>query len=138
MAEGLCTISITGRLGADPELKTTDKGAVLKLRVAVNQGWGDKERTEWFGCALWGKRAEALARLLKKGDAVGIVGRFSSREWEKDGAKRTALEVAVDSLALLGGKPDGQGARPTPKPAARGELPVDDFGGGDGADDIPF
>ena len=79
---------------------------------------------------MWGKRAEALSKFLKKGSKVLVEGQIQYRQWEKDGQKRYATDIKVTEIELLGSSKGG------PKPSgAVGE----DSGGGDfGDDDIPF
>lgn len=128
MSEGLCQIQITGRLGADPELRFGDKNAILRMRVAVTAGFGEREKTHWFGVVLFGRRGEGLAKVLHKGDGVAIAGRFDPREYQaKDGSTKTSLDIVADSVALLGG-----GKR---EPLTR-DGPADQCGQDDS--DIPF
>ena len=83
-------VAITGNLGADPELRSTAKGtSVLTFRVAVNErvpdgtgGWEDKAHLNQ--CAVFGKRAEGLARILRKGSHVGVSGKLREETWEKN------------------------------------------------------
>lgn len=107
-------IQLVGFLGRDSELRyTTDGKGVLNFSMAVNEKWtandgSKKEHVEWFNCAIWGKRAEALARYLTKGKQVMVEGRPRTRIWEtKDGEKRFSMDVRVGEIVLLGG---GSGA----------------------------
>ena len=174
MAEGLNKVMLLGNLGADPELKVTQGGqAVLKLRLATTESYLDRnntrqERTEWHRVTLWGKRAEALAKFLTKGERIFVEGRISTSSYEKDGEKRYSTEVVANNIILAGrgkggdrefsdtgggggggferrsggGGGGGGGGRDNGRqPSA---PPADDFGGGadyggGGADDeIPF
>ena len=111
MSEGLNKVMLLGNLGADPELRLTPSGqAVLNMRLATTETYLDKnqvrqERTEWHSVALWGKRAEALARLLSKGSRVLVEGRLHTSSYEKDGVKRTRTEVVATDLWFAGGGP---------------------------------
>lgn len=102
--------TFVGRLGQDAELRYTPNGkAVASFSAAVDVGFGDNKSTLWVRCNIWGKQAEGLAPYLHKGDPVGITGELSNREWEdKEGQKRTSLEVSVRDVALLGQKREGQ------------------------------
>jgi single-strand DNA-binding protein len=99
-------ISFTGRLAADPDQRFQPSGnAVLNFRVASDVGFGDHKSTNWFACAIFGKRAESLAPHLKKGQEVTIWGTLKLREWtNKDGLKQLSPDVSVDEIALQGGK----------------------------------
>jgi single-strand DNA-binding protein len=124
--------AFTGNLGRDAESRFTASGdLVVSFSVAVKSGFGDKALTSWVNCNLWGKRGEALASYLKKGTLVGITGEASLREWtDKDQQKRVSLDVRVNDLTLLGGKPGGESGDRTAKP--RADRPVRD------ADPDPF
>jgi single-strand DNA-binding protein len=161
MAEGLNRVMLLGNLGADPELRVTPGGqAVLKLRLATNETYLDRnnvrqDRTEWHRVTVWGRRAEALGKILQKGDLLFVEGRLQTSSYEKNGEKRYSTEVVANNIVLPG---SGRGARgegspraESPREAAAGrpsreasEPPLDDFdassgtGAGAGSDDIPF
>jgi single-strand DNA-binding protein len=121
-------ITATGRLAADAEIRyTASNDAICNFRVASDVGYGEKKTTNWFNCQVWGKRGEALAPHLAKGQQVTIFGTLNLREWtDKDGVKRLSPDVRVDEIELQGGKRDGQAAAPA------------HAGGGDDMSDIPF
>jgi single-strand DNA-binding protein len=98
--------NFTGNLGKDAESRYTPSGdAVVQFSVGVKSGYGDKATTTWARCAMWGKRGEAVAQYLTKGQLVGISGEVTLREYtDKDGAKRSSLEVRVNDLTLLGSR----------------------------------
>lgn len=98
----------SGNLGKDAEQKFLSNGtAVLSFSVAVKSGFGDKEKTTWVSCGLFGKRAEgALAQYMVKGAQVLISGEAFLDEWEKDGVTNKMLKVNVDKLDLIGGRSD--------------------------------
>src|SRR6185436_7779034 len=112
MAEGLNKVMLLGNLGADPELRVTSGGqAVLKLRLATTETYLDRnntrqERTEWHSVTLWGKRGEALAKFLTKGERIFVEGSLRTSSYEKDGEKRYRTEV-VASNVILGGRGKG-------------------------------
>lgn len=101
-------ISATGRLAADAEVKYLPQGdALCNFRVASDVGFGDKKTTNWFNCAIFGKRGEALAPHLQKGQQVTVFGTLTLREWEdKEGAKRLSPDIRIDEIELQGGKRD--------------------------------
>lgn len=108
------TIAIAGNLGRDAELRHTSNGdAVLQFSIADSQG-RDKP-TVWWSCSLWGRRGEALAPYLTKGQQVTVAGTVSEREWtDREGNKRKSMEVRVTEIALQGGKRED---RPAPQPS---------------------
>lgn len=95
------SITITGRLGTDPELKFLPSGAaVCSFRVVTDRRTKDadgnwqSEDTTWWACTAWRQLAENIADSLSKGDLVIVRGFVKSREWEtKEGEKRTSWEV---------------------------------------------
>jgi single-strand DNA-binding protein len=102
-----------GNLGADPELRFTGGGMpILNFRLATTSSYFDKdkdqriERTDWHTCVIFGKRGEALSKILTKGSTVLVVGqiRNSSYDDKKTGEKRYKTEIAVDQICLAGGR----------------------------------
>ena len=167
MAEGLNKVFLFGNLGADPDLKTTQGGqAVLKLRLATTESYLDRnnarqERTEWHSVTVWGRRGEALAKFLGKGDRIFVEGRIQNSSYEVNGEKRYRSEIVATNVILGGGRPRGEARDPDmagTAPSRRGlpaAAPRDDAGGaappaaapaahegyddyGPGNDDIPF
>ena len=99
--------SFTGNLGRDAETKYVGESSVTEFSVAVKSGYGDKAITTWAKCAMWGDRGEKVAQYLTKGQAVGIVGELTLREYvKKDGGNGASLEVRVSDMTLLGKKGD--------------------------------
>lgn len=129
-------VILSGRLGTDPDMR----GSVLKLRLATNErrkdqagNWSD--HTEWHSVVVFGKRAEALSRLLSKGSRILVEGKLRTSSWDKDGEKRYRTEVIADDVELYDAKRDGA-------PAQR-RAPVDEVAAGNWLDrqdddDLPF
>jgi single-strand DNA-binding protein len=162
MAEGLNRVMLLGNLGADPELRMTPSGqAVLKLRLATSETYLDRnrvrqERTEWHSVVVWGKRAEALSKILSKGSRLFVEGGLRTSSYDdKDGNKRYRTEVVASNIILSGGGGGGGGgARGGGGGGRQSDFGRDDeFGGGGGGgggggyddadygggdDDIPF
>ena len=99
--------SFTGNLGQDAEVKTVGGGTTLcEMSVAVKSGYGDKEKTNWVRCVMFGKKAEgALPSYLTKGTSVAVSGELSLEQWESNGKAGAALSVNVQNIDLIGGKP---------------------------------
>lgn len=148
MSEGLNRVLLLGNLGADPELKMTSGGqAVLKLRLATSETYLDRnkvrqERTEWHSVTIWGKRGEALAKILSKGSRVFIEGSIRTSSYDdKNGEKRYRTEINANNVILPGGgERRGEPPEPRPGPANNGGGFSDaDYGTkADQGDDIPF
>lgn len=166
MSDGLNRAMLLGNLGADPELRFTQSGqAVLNMRIATTESYLDKdkvrqERTDWHNVVLWGKRGEALGKILAKGARIFVEGSIRTSSYEdREGAKKYKTEVIASNVILCGGRGETVAAgdddeRParapergggSPSRGARPAAPRDagGFGGGGhdyGAesDDIPF
>lgn len=99
------SVSFSGNLGSDPELRFTPTGqAVCTFRVAVTSRrlvdgeWKDGA-TSWPQCQVWGESAERVAEFLRKGDRVLVVGTMSQRSFDtKDGQTVTVWDVRVDEI----------------------------------------
>jgi single stranded DNA-binding protein len=114
MNEGLNTVTLFGNLGADPELKQTAKGAVLKFNLATNEVWFDKEkqekqsRVQWHRVTIFGRRAEGLAKFLTKGMQVLVQGKLSTSSFEKEGQKHYRTEIIANDIHFgHGGRSNG-------------------------------
>ena len=131
--------SFTGRLGRDSETRYTQGGmAICSFTVAVDYGFGDNKGTNWIRASLFGKRAEGgLPQYLVKGAQVAITGELKVREYEdKEGLKRTSVEVSVDKIDLIGGREGGQQAAPAKNSDPFAGQP--DFNSAPVDDDTPF
>jgi single-strand DNA-binding protein len=111
MADGLNRVMLLGNLGADPELRSTSGGqAVLKFRLATSESYLDRnrtrqERTEWHNIVVWGKRAEALAKILNKGSRLFVEGSLRNSSYEdREGNKRYKTEINALNIILCGGR----------------------------------
>lgn len=101
-------VCISGNLTRDPDLRSTQGGTpVLRMGVAVNERRKNPQTGEWedypnfIDCAMFGTRAEKLAQYLAKGTKVAIDGRLRYSSWEKDGERRSKLEVVVDEIEFM-------------------------------------
>jgi single-strand DNA-binding protein len=106
-------IILIGNLTADPEVRHTPQGTpVCNLRVASNtkykQGDQMREETLFISAVLFGKPGEAIAKYTSKGSPVLIEGRLRENSWEKDGQKKSRMEIIATTVRML---PKGQGRR---------------------------
>src|SRR5260370_16577357 len=106
MAECMDRVMLLGNLGADPALRMTQGGqAVLKLRLATNETYLDRnnvrqDRTEWHRVTVWGRRAEALGKILQKGDLLFVEGPFQTPTYEKNAEKRYSTQPIATTTVL--------------------------------------
>ncbi|MBP3866734.1 MAG: single-stranded DNA-binding protein [Eggerthellaceae bacterium] len=108
-------VIISGNLTRDPELRRTQSGmAIMSFGVAVNDRRRNQQTGEWedyanfVDCTMFGNRAESLSNYLSKGTKVAIEGKLRWSQWERDGQKRSKLEVIVDELEFMSSR-DRQG-----------------------------
>lgn len=136
------SITIAGVLGKDAEIRHMPNGdPVASFSIADSQG-KDKP-TIWWGCQLFGKRAESLSQYLLKGGAVTVSGTVTERVWtDKNGQERKSMDVRVNDLALQGGRKDAAPAQHSTPAAPRASAPVAprqaSSGFEDMDDDVPF
>lgn len=104
-------VTIIGRLTADPEMRTTPNGkTVTNFTVAVSRK-GDKDKTDFFRCAAWGKTGEVCGQYLSKGKKVCVIGEVSARAYtDKQGEAKASLEVFVTEVEFL--SPRGEEREP--------------------------
>ena len=102
----MADITVQGNVGSI-DLRFTGTGkAVLSLSVAENhrrkngQEWEDDGAT-WWRVTAWERQAETLAEHVQKGDRVLVTGTVRSREYEKDGEKRTSYDVTARHVAVI-------------------------------------
>ena len=149
-------VIISGNLTRDPELRSTAGGMpVLGFGVAVNDRRKNQQTGEWedypnfIDCTMFGARAEALSRYLTKGTKVSIEGKLRWSQWEREGQKRSKIEVIVDELEFMSSRGDSSsygggmgGGYSAPAPAAPAyapaPAPVVDASSSVYDEDIPF
>ena len=109
---------VLGNLTRDVEMRYTPNGqAVSNFSVATNHRWKNKdgsdgEATEYHDVVVWGKQAENVTPMLKKGEPVLVEGRLQTRSWEgQDGVKRYRTEIIADNIIVLRGKSSNSSAK---------------------------
>lgn len=109
-------VILIGRLGKDPELKSTPSGAqVCKFSVATDETWKDKsgqqqKKTEWHNIVAWNKLAEICGQYLTKGKQVYVEGKLETKDWEsKSGEKHYSTQVVARDIKFLGSRENGNG-----------------------------
>lgn len=101
-------VTLIGNLGQDPEIKTIGSGRKMaRFRLATNERYKNSkeewvEDTQWHSIVAWGKQAESVEKLLRKGSEVMLEGKLTHGEYtDKDGVKRYTTEVDLQGLLLL-------------------------------------
>ena len=148
---------LVGRLGKDPEKRTTPNGKVVcRFTMATDTGFGEKRTTDWHSIVCFDRQAEFVSNYLKKGALVYVEGRISYNSYEKDGQKRTFTEIVANTVQSLSGRNEsgaaggnfdvaqydspayGGGSYGSSAPSSQ-QAPADSFADdGISNDDIPF
>lgn len=157
MARSFNQVTLMGNLTRDPELRQTPNGqSVCSFSLALNRSFkgGDgewKEATDYVDIVAWGPLGERVTQYLTKGRPCLVSGRLQSSSWEKDGQKRSKVEVVAQDVTFLGGAGGQSGGSSssesdetdqTPKPsktAKKDDIVIEDIGDEPiNLDDIPF
>ena len=100
--------TISGNLTRDAELRSTASGTpVLSFTVAVNDRRKSNQTGEWedvpnfIDCTMFGTRAQSLSQYLTKGTKVAVEGKLRWSQWERDGQKRSKVEVMAETVELM-------------------------------------
>lgn len=99
-------VQLIGRLTRDPELRYStgqNQTAICRFSLAINSGYGDKQRVDYPSIVVFGKTAENCEKYLKKGSQAAIVGRIQTGSYKnKDGNTVYTTEVIASSVEFLG------------------------------------
>ena len=128
------SITLTGYVGKDSELKEFNGTSLLKFSLGVEPNYkknDEDDDTRWFNCDLWGKYGEAMAKHIKKGTKVLVQGEMILK-WDKD-KKKLYANVNVSTLEMIKWANDGDEMKNEPS-----EINPDDFASVEDDDDIPF
>lgn len=146
-------VVLSGNLTRDPEVRTTQSGtSVMSLGIAVNDRRKNNQTGEWedyanfIDCTMFGSRAQNVAQYLYKGQRVMIEGKLRYSTWERDGQRRSKIEVIIDDLDFQGTRNSsgqgsyGQNDAPANNASAYSapETPVVDTSSSVYDEDIPF
>lgn len=150
MANDINRVCLVGRFTRDPELKFTPTNTpIANFSIANNRSFSSangekKEQVSYFNCICWGKGGQIISQYMKKGSRIIVEGRLQQRSWEdKDGNKRSTVEVVVENFQFLDGGQSQERAQ-APKSAAVEDNFADyssdhsSDGGSFSDEDIPF
>ena len=109
-------VVVSGNLTRDPEVRITQSGMpVMSLGIAVNDRRKNNQTGEWedyanfIDCTMFGNRAQNVSQYLSKGQRVMIEGKLRYSQWERDGQKRSKIEVVIDDIDFASNRGSGQG-----------------------------
>lgn len=110
-------VQLIGRLGADPEVKTLDKGAkVARVNIAVSENYKNaqgnwEENTNWFTLVGWEQIANRMETQLRKGSLIIVEGSLIARQYtDSTGAKRNVTEVRISHFVNLDNRKSENGS----------------------------
>lgn len=120
-------VILVGRLGADPELRSTNSGkSVCQMSLATNYSFTDssgkqQENVNWHRIVTWGKQAEICHTYLRKGRQIYVEGRLQNNTYtDKEGTKRFSTEIVSQYVLFLG---DGKGHDQSENTEDKDQLP---------------
>ncbi len=145
-------VMLIGNLTRDPEIRTTANGqTVASFAVACNRSWNDaqgvrQDAVEYIDIVAWGKLAEIVGQIYKKGRRTYVEGRLQTRSWDgQDGIKRYKTEVIASELLLqdsqrASGESASEVVRNPETPVAAGDVSTSPAGKDEeiNIEDIPF
>lgn len=135
-------VVLTGRLTADPELKTTPSGvSVTTFSIAVSRRYkaGEETQADFINIVAWRQTAEFITKYFKKGSMIGIEGSIQTRRYtDKEGKNRTVFEVVANNAQFVESKRDS--APGADAPASFSNASVNEFTEvpGESDEDLPF
>lgn len=97
-------VFLTGNITRDPEKRMAGETPVLSFGIAVNEYRKEQQYANFFDCNVFGNQAKNLANILTKGDKVTVEGRLHYASWEKDGQKRSKVDITADRVELFRAK----------------------------------
>lgn len=134
-------VTLIGRLGKDPEIRSTQGGTTMaRFSIATDEKFTDKsgqkqQRTDWHSIIAWGKLADICGTYLRKGKMVAIVGSIRYDKWEdkQSGQTKYRTDIVAQSMQMLDKRDsDDEGGSNTYQSLAQAPAAVDDD------DEVPF
>lgn len=123
----LNVVIITGRLAADPVLKTTISGKeICKINIAVQK---NKNEVQFYPCVFWNSTAKFVCDYFKKGDGIAIRGQINYEPYatSDQGKSKYRFEIVAHDVDFAGKKKQGGT-----------QMSEDDFEEIGIDDDVPF
>jgi single-strand DNA-binding protein len=101
-------VRLIGNVGMDPELRTLTNGnTVARFSLATSEGYINKEGekvidTQWHRIVAWGKTAQLVEKICRKGNRIAIDGKLTNRSYEDDqGEKKYITEIIANELMVI-------------------------------------
>ena len=96
-------VILVGRTTRVPEVKmTSGMTKVVNFTLAVDNGYGETQKTDFFNCVAFGKTAETIAAYVRKGDLILVEGRLEIDKWtDREGVNRERTKIVVSKFTFL-------------------------------------
>ena len=106
-------VILIGNMTTDPELKQSTSGvSVCSFSIAVNRKMAKNNECDFITIVAWRQQAEFVTRYFKKGNPILVCGQLQTRTWtDKQGNKRTAVEVVADEVSFVVNKDSSSEAK---------------------------
>ncbi len=133
--------NIIGNITKDVELKyTPNNKAVTIVTIAVNDGYGDSQKTYFIDVQVWEKQAENLEKYCGKGSKIAVSGKLIQQVWEYEGKKQSKILIQAFNIMFLDSKKEGQATEKTQAIEEQEEDPFQAFGDSIeiSEDELPF
>lgn len=140
MAYSINKIILLGNAGQDAEVSYSTTGtAYCRFSLATSESYKDgsgewQNKTLWHNCVLFGKVAESIGKLIKKGTKLYLEGKIKYDEYEKDGVKRYSTSIVCsdfNGIVILDKKESAEKEFPEPteyfSTATKETSPEDDL-----------
>lgn len=151
----LNVVAIMGRLVADPELRTTPAGySVCSFRIACDRSYvqqGQERQADFIDIVAWRQQADFVSKYFQKGSMIAVEGSLQTRQYQdKQGSKRTAVEVVANNISFAGAKRQDSQSAPSYEQQTASHVEqakaqtgfaqgsADDFAVINDNDDLPF
>lgn len=120
-------VVLIGNLTRDVELRyTTDQKPIARFSIAVNDGYGEQQRTSYIPIVVFGKQAENADRYLSKGSKVAVNGRIQTGSYEKEGRTIYTTDIIASNIEFLSAKQSANSERKPDKPSGFTALSEDE------------
>ena len=128
----------SARATRDVELRYTQGNtAVASVGIAVDTGYGENKKANFFNCTAWGKTAEVMEKHVKKGTKLFLECEANQNTYEKDGKKISAVDFKILNFEFAESKSATQQEQPAASPY--GKASGDGFMNYDNIpEDLPF
>ena len=109
-----------GRTTKDIEMRYSqgeNSMAIGRFSIAIDNGYGDKKKTNFFNCTIFGKQAEAFEKYVPKGTKVLLECEANQNQYtDKNGNKVNSVDFIVKSFEFCESKSQSN-SQPQPTPS---------------------